>query len=147
MKLTPEQLVEWFIAANPKFTPEFRRESLALLETPPAGATRSQIISGLKQGINDTLADVPAWSEDYRQKAEAALSAKGLPSLRKMEAILKQKHQRILARGRIKDDEEFQLVAEILSDMNFEVSDSDRAKLGKIRRAYEDAREKNSRRR
>ena len=107
-----------------------------MLRTPPAGATRSQIIAGLKQGISDTLADVPAWSDDYRQKAEAALAAKGLPSLRKMEAVLKKKHQRILARGKIRNDEEFALVAEILSDVDFDVSDSDRATLGKISRAY-----------
>jgi predicted hydrolase (HD superfamily) len=54
-----------------------------------------------------------------------------------MEAGLKKKHLRILARGHIKNDEEFYIVAEILSDMEFEISEYDRAKLEQISYAYE----------
>lgn len=137
MKLSSEQLIDWFLTANPRFPPEFRTRWLAMIESPPQGTRRSDVISGMKQGINDTIAMSSCWTAAERKKVEDALAAKGLPSVRKMEAGLKKKHQRILARGHIKNDEEFYIVAEILSDGEFEISESDRIQLGKISYAYE----------
>lgn len=137
MNLTREQLVDWFFAANPQLTSEFRAQWLAMVESPPKGTTRSEMISGMKQGINDTLTMAKWASSDERKAIDAALAAKGLPSLRKMEAVLKKKHQRILTRGTIRNDEEFYIVAEILADLEFEIEATDRAKLEKISHAYE----------
>jgi hypothetical protein len=137
MKLTPEQLVDWFLVTNPKFPPEFRAQWLAMVASPPDGARRSDLILGMKQGINDTLTTAKWLPDAERSQIETALAARGLPSLRKMDAGLKRKHQRILARGCIKNDEEFYVVAEILGDVDFEISESDRAKLGQISHAYE----------
>ena len=137
MKLSPEQMIDWFLAAFPEFPPENRSQWLAWLETPPQGASRSEVISGMKQAMNDALTMAKDRPAQERQKIDATLAAKGLPSLRKMEAILKKKHQRILARGRIKDDEEFYIVAEILSDVDFPISGLERNKLGEISRDYE----------
>lgn len=137
MKLTHEQLGDWFFTANPRFPPEARSQWLAMLKTPPKGAKRSEVVSGMKQGINDTLTMAKWWPVEDRKKIEEALAARGLPSLRKMDAGLKKKHQRILARGHIKNHEEFYIVAEILSDLNFEVSEEDRSRLSAISNAYE----------
>jgi hypothetical protein len=144
MKFTPEQLIDWFIAASSQLPmatsqslAEFRTQWLAMLDSPPMGTTRSEVILGMKQGINDVLAMAKDWPAEDRKRIDDALVAKGMPSLRKMEARLKKKHQRILARGRIKNDEEFYIVAEILSDSEFDISESDRSKLGKISFTYE----------
>jgi len=137
MTLTPEQLVDWFLVMNPEFPREFRAHWLALLASPPEGATRSQLISGMKQGINDTLSHARYFPEGERKKIDEALTAKGLPSIRKMDADLKKKHRRILARGHIKNDEEFYIVAEILAHLEFDISEADRRRLGTISYAYE----------
>ena len=50
---------------------------------------------------------------------------------------MKKKHQRILARGHIKNDEEFYVIAEILGDLKFQVSEEERARLSAISNAYE----------
>jgi hypothetical protein len=137
MKLSPEQLIDWFLAANPRFRPEFRSQWLGMLESPPKGTRRSELISGMKQGINDTLTMAKWWPPEQRIKVDNALISKGLPTLRKMEAGLKKKHQRILARGSIRNDEEFYIVAEVLSDLDFDISELDRARLEKISYEYE----------
>jgi|GEM_PF-4763134 len=137
MKLTHEQLGDWFFTANPSFAPEARSRWLAMLETPPKGAKKSEIVSGMKQGINDTLTMAKWLSVEDRKKIEEALAARGLPSLRKMDAVLKKKHLRILARGHIKNDEEYYIIAEILSDLDFEVSKEDRSRLSAISNTYE----------
>ena len=136
MKLSPEQLVEWFFTANSALAAG-RDQYLAMLRSPPSGTKRSEVVSGLKQGINDTLTMAKDMPDEERRQIDASLRAKGLPSLRRMEATLKRKHEKILSRGEIKNDEEFHIVAEILSDLEFEISASDRAKLGKISYAYE----------
>jgi hypothetical protein len=43
----------------------------------------------MKQGINDTLTKAKWLSPEERTKIDAALGARGLPSLRKMDAGLK----------------------------------------------------------
>jgi len=137
MKLSHEQLVDWFFTANRGFPAAAKEMWLAMLSLPPEGLKRSEVVSGMKQGINDTLTTAKWKSVDERAKIDAALVAKGLPSLRKMEAVFKMKHKRILARGHIRNDEEFYIVAEILSDQEFEIVDADRCKLGEISYAYE----------
>jgi hypothetical protein len=144
MKLTPEQLGDWFFTANPRFPAAFRDQWFAELKMPPAGTKKSEIVSGMKQGINDTLTKAKWMSPEERAMIDAALITRGLPSLRKMDAVLRKKHQRILARGCIRTDEEFYVVAEFLSDGGFDVTDSERAKLGEICYAYETRRKSDS---
>jgi hypothetical protein len=55
-------------------------------------------------------------------------------------AVLKRKHVRILGHGKIKSDEEFYIVSEILSDLELDISDADRTKLRDISGEYESSR-------
>lgn len=138
MKLTPEQLGDWFYTANREWFGEGAYAMwLGHLKAPPDGITRSQLVSGMKEGINDTLAMAEGWNYKKWKEVSDALAAKGLPSIEKMELRMKQKHRRILKRGSIRNDEEFYLVAEILSDLTLDVSDEDRAALDAMSAAYE----------
>jgi hypothetical protein len=140
MKLTPEQLVLWFYTAFPALTgKDFSAEDVGsavgkwLQELgAKTGRERSDMISGMRQGINDILAMARDSRQEEMARADHALAQKSLPTIRKMAAALGKKHLRILKRGSIKSDEEFYIVAEILSDVDFEISDADRAKLGHI---------------
>lgn len=91
----------------------------------------------MKQGINDTLTRAAYWNYKKWKEVSDALAAKGLPSIEKMELRMKQKHRHILKRAAIKNDEEFYLVAEILSDLTLDVSDEDRTALDGISTDYE----------
>jgi len=136
MKLSPEDLIDWFLTANPRFPAEFRHRWLAELKAPSEG-TRSEMISGMKQGINDTLTKAQWWSDAQRKNIDDLLVVKGLLSLRKMEAVLKKKHLRILSRGLIKNEEEYYIVAEVVSDLRIPLSEDERRKLGQFMAAYE----------
>ena len=145
MKLTPEQQVVWFYTAFSAVTgASFPSEEadaaiatwLGALAT-KTGRDRSEMLSGMRQGINDMLAMARDARPDDIARADRALAQKGLPGVRKMAAVLGKKHLAILKRGAIKNDEELYIVAEILSDLEFEISESDRGKLGQISYAYE----------
>ena len=138
MKLTPEQLASWFYTAFPApFPPEAESEWLHQLSN-AKGRERSAMISGMKQGMNDALNMLKMMPEETRAEVNLALADKELPTIEKMEVILKKKHQRILKRGHIKNDEEFYIVAEILSDLEFDISPADRRRLGEIYGEYEE---------
>ena len=111
-------------------SPEKMREMRASLSASPSRAGTTQV-------INDMLSVAKWWSTDTRNAVESAFKAKKLPSLRKLEATLRKKHRRILARGHIKDDDEFYIVAEILSDMDFDISDPERSALEGMSGEYE----------
>lgn len=115
---------------------EFRERWLSMVDLPSADTTRSELISGMKQGINDILRMLSRCPADLRKRIDDTLAAKGLPSLRAMEDGLKRKHQGILARGQIQNDEEYYIVAGILNDMDFEITETDRRKLEEISAAY-----------
>ena len=145
MKLTPEQEVVWFYTAFPALTgadfpPEKVEHAIAgwLSDfASKSGRERSEMRSGMRQGINDILAMARDARQEDIARVDRALAKKELPSFRKMAAALGKKHVKILRRGVIKNAEEFYIVAEILSDLEFEISDSDRAALEKISYAYE----------
>ena len=138
--MSPEQMAGWFFTAKggaSNQASDALSHCLAILRSPPPGSTRSQIVAGLKQGLSDVLADMDCRTAEERAAIDAALARKGLPSIAKMTLAVKKKHRRVLARGHIKSDEEFHLVAEILADVDLVISDSDRAKLGQMSYAYE----------
>lgn len=140
MKPTTDQLITWYFTASVAagmFGPEAEagyREMLAGLK----GKERSGISSGVKQSVNDLLHMVDMLPLEKYEAIEAALAAKSLPSLGKMEAALSRKHVGILKRGLIRNEEEYYLVAEMLSDMTTDLTSAQRKKLGSMTAKYEE---------
>lgn len=107
MKLSADDLERWFCIAASR-----------LLKVPesafstPARAKRS--LGGLKHGINDLL----TMSEHSGRTAEAdrALREAHLPTFDEMRGQLRRKEAAILRRGRIRSEEEYYIVKEVLSD-------------------------------
>lgn len=89
-------------------------------------------LSGLKQAINDSLSHSHYWTPAHRLTVERRLAAQNLPKLAVLEAMLRRKHEQILKRGKIRTEEEFYLVQEILASLNFPVSEADRQRLGNL---------------
>ena len=111
------------------------RESLAKLK----GKERSGISSGVKQGVNDMLAMSEMWDAEIRRKVDEALKGRNLTPLPQMLIRLKGKQIRVLKRGRIKNDEEYYIVAELLSDLESGLTDKERVELGEVSAAYEES--------
>lgn len=89
MKLTPEQLGLWFYTAFPAQFPEDSAEKWNARLSQLKGRERSGAIYGMKQGVNDILKMTRMMPEEFRSKVDEALAANGLPSVRKMELVLK----------------------------------------------------------
>lgn len=143
MNLTPERLCAWFYAVAAQiapeefgFPPDAERNWLASL-TRTKGRERSDLISGMKQGVNDLLTMSKFLGPHERKKLDLVLTARSLPSLGLMQAKLKRKHERVLKRGAIKNEEEYYIVAEILAGCEIDVSEAERAELGRIHAEYE----------
>jgi hypothetical protein len=139
MKLTTDQLISWSFtvsAAAGLHRPEQEAEYRAMIAS-LKGKERSGISSGVKQGVNDLLQWVDDWPKEKHAAVEAALRAKGLPSLEEMQRLLSKKHLRILKQGVIKNDEEYYLVVEMLSDLTFGLSQEQRIALGSMVGVYE----------
>ena len=109
-----------------------------------SGKERTELRSGLRQGINDSL---HRFRSGYFEQAsvktiDRRLTAKNLPSLDNIDAIFGEKHRAVLKRGRILNDEEFYAVKNILDDLEYDVSAEQRIRLGQITLHYENSRAK-----
>jgi len=94
-----------------------------------ASASRRGSTSGLKQAINDLLSHSSFWDRSQRLAVERRLAARKLPKLALLEAMLRKKHEKILKRGKIRNDEEYYLAMEILNFMDFPIESDDRQQL------------------
>jgi hypothetical protein len=139
MKPSTDQLITWFFAASvaakmhPPEAEAGYREALSKIK----GKERSGITSGVKQGVNDLFEMANMWPLEKYEAVEAALLARGLLSLEKMQAALSRKHIAVLKRGFIRNEEEYYIVAEMLSDMSTDFSDAQREQLGAMTVNYE----------
>lgn len=139
MKLSTDQLITWFFTASVAagmHRPDDEgtyREMLSKIK----GKERAGISSGVKQGVNDLLHMADMMPLEQSESIEAALAARALPSLRKMKAALSRKHIGILKRGLIRNEEEYYIVAEMLSDTSSDLTAAQRRSLGSMTAKYE----------
>ena len=132
MKLTNEQLYQWFKIVTVEL---LRIPEDSFAKGPDAQPSKKESISGLKQAINDLLTmskhgSVPA-------SLDSRLVASGLPRLDEMRAALSRKEAGILKRGIIRNDEEYYIVRETLSDADSNLRPKTIQRLGRLLAAYE----------
>lgn len=140
MKLSNEQLATWFYTAMSAFFQDGAEKEWIEHFNSVKGRERSGMLSGMlsgmKQGVNDALTMIKEMPRSERERIDALLATKDLPSLIKMQANLKKKHIQILKRGRIRNDEEYYIIAEILSDLEFDVTKDERVSLEEMSFSY-----------
>jgi hypothetical protein len=95
-------------------------------------AAKRRSTSGLRQAINDQLSQSYMFSRSQTIAVERRLAARKLPNLTMLEAILRRKHERILKRGGVRDEEEYYLVQEILASVDFPIDEENRHRLGRF---------------
>lgn len=102
---------------------EGREKALSLL------AARRRSTSGLRQAINDLLSQSALFGMAQTRAVERRLAARNLPTLAMLEAIMRNQHEKILKRGRIRTEEEYYLVQEILAFIDFPIDEDTRQQL------------------
>ncbi len=93
--------------------------------------------SGFKMALNDTLSMASHFEAAQRLAVQRRLAAAGLPQLELLLAMLRRKHEKIVQRGRVRNEEEYYLVREILSDLDYPISDEARGELGRLAAEFE----------
>lgn len=94
-------------------------------------------LAGHKMGLNDMLTGVPHYSAAQRQAVNARLAVRDLPSLTQLMVALRGSHARILKRGKIRTEEEYYMVQEILADVSLEIPASDRDRFEQLAASFE----------
>lgn len=102
-----------------------------------ASAPRRGSTSGLRQAINDLLSQSTFFDAGQRLAVERRLAARKLPTLAMLEALLRQQHEKILKRGRIRNAVEYYLVQEILNFVEFPIDEASRQQLARFASEFE----------
>lgn len=136
MKLSPDQLGQWYRIARRYI---FRSGGGGADDAKPVALVPvdPRQVPGLKAAINDMLA---MSGGDFAMDREH--QAAGLPTFDEMAELLREKDRAILRRGVIRDEEEYYIVREILTDADSGRRPATLKKLGALLHAYEQAQSK-----
>jgi hypothetical protein len=103
-----------------------------------AGAIRvSELLTGVKQAVADQLEMTRHLPVEAVRRADAALVAASAPSLTEMRRRVWRVIPKVLARGRIRNIDEFYVVKNVLDDDGEDLSSAERAKLARMRFKFE----------
>jgi hypothetical protein len=93
------------------------------------------------RGIRQVVSDLLEWSQDLKGAAldelNAKLNDKGLPTLTLMRVRANKQLADILVRGLIRDEDEYRLVSARRSDVDSDLSESDRALADRLLAEFE----------
>ncbi|MBU3821026.1 hypothetical protein KO566_03050 [Flavobacteriaceae bacterium XHP0103] len=87
---------------------------------------------GLKEGLRDSLTWIKEFPIDLRTELDKNLISKKIPSINILTSQINNVPNKVLEKGKIKDLNEYYLIKEVLDDVEYEISGSQRAKLNKI---------------
>lgn len=130
-EMTDAQWVEWATIASHR---RLDRKIFALVNQqiahPPEGISCSQLVRAYRGSVNEFFAegiDVrPRW---INRKLDALFAHRGLPSLLTMWGVTKKILPRVLKRGRVVSNEEFEHLTDVLTDVDAAVTAAERRKL------------------
>ncbi|MEO1218703.1 MAG: hypothetical protein AAFY45_34545, partial [Bacteroidota bacterium] len=76
---------------------------------------------GLKMGMSDLIQMVNGQSEAFKKELNELLIASDLPSLKRLNAQIKNIAQKVLKRGEIKSESEYYIIKEVLIDLSLKL--------------------------
>ena len=92
----------------------------------------SKAQKGLKEGLNDFLIGIKDLPQNYLEILNSKLSEKELPKIEKLIAYFKNIPQKVLKKGKISNLNEYYIIKEVIDDVNFNISDTQKNELNKI---------------
>jgi hypothetical protein len=87
---------------------------------------------GLKSGLNDLLTQIPSLPESNRVKINIELESAGLQPLGILLSTINKIPEKVLKNGKLKNFEEYYIIKEVLSDMTYKLTETEREKLDGI---------------
>ena len=97
----------------------------------------SSLLSGAKEAANDMIQMSVDMTADQVRRLDEALRADGVPTLSEMRMRYWRRYRSVLARGRIRSDLEFRMVAGVLADVEAKIPTEERDLLEKLSFEYE----------
>lgn len=82
-------------------------------------------IKGLNVGLRDVLTNINHHRAETLEAMDADLNKNGLPSLRKLIALVRNHAQKAIKRGRIKNQKEYYILMEVMNDLDSGLSEDE----------------------
>jgi hypothetical protein len=87
---------------------------------------------GLKVGLNDLIPQISSLPKNNKIDIDNELKSAGLQPLGILLSTIKNIPEKVLKNGKLKNLEEYYIIKELLSDMTYKLSETDREKLDVI---------------
>ena len=99
---------------------------------------------GLREGLRDSLTLLKDFPTDLKIELNNSLISKNFPSINILTSQIRNVPKKVLQREKIKNLDEYYIVKEILDDLEYEITETERTDLNKIFGEFErDYKEKN----
>ncbi len=98
----------------------FEKESIALA------------IKGLKEGFPDSLTIANLLSKKQKEELNQILKTNGFPTIEVLNFKIHNTYKRVIKRNRIKNEVEYYIIIEILSDVEYQISTEERLNLNTL---------------
>jgi hypothetical protein len=89
------------------------------------GKSMSLARKGLKAGLSDTVSQMVSLPIEYRNPLDALLLGEGQPSLNKLISLVNNVSDKVLKKGKIRNENEYYIIKEIVNDWGYEITDDD----------------------
>ena len=87
---------------------------------------------GLREGLRDSLTGLKYLPDDIKAELNDNLISENYPSINILTSQIINLPKRVLKKGKIKNLDEYYVIKEVLDDMEYEITDSQRAELNRI---------------
>jgi len=123
-------------AACEKALPDNFVKSVTEMISTASAKERREFVTGIKQGLNQSIAMTEMWPYQKYSKADTALRERGLPPLDDLIANLNDKSGKLLKKRRLESDEDYYLAMEMLNNLESGLTARQRRALEKKVSAY-----------
>ena len=87
---------------------------------------------GLREGLRDSLTGLKDLPSDLKTELNNSLISKNFPSINILTSQIRNVPKKVLEKGKIKNLDEYYIIKEILDDLEYEITESERIDLNKI---------------
>ena len=87
---------------------------------------------GLKEGLRDSLTGLKDLPNELKTELNNNLISNNFPSLNILTSQIRNVPKKVLEKGKIKNLDEYYVVKEVLDDMDYDITETERTELNKI---------------
>ena len=92
---------------------------------------------GLKEGLRDSLTGLKDLPNELKTELNSNLISNNFPSLNILTSQIRNVPKKVLEKAKIKNLDEYYVVKEVLDDIDYDITETERTELNKIFREFE----------